>query len=811
MAANGLDVIKGFKKWTFFQEIFPHEFIEDGMIIRSDGNISVGFVLDFPEAESLSEDEIVAIQSAMEKVFSRLPIGTVVHFQSQYFFKEESIQAYMAAQTGFLITHMMRHLEDRPIMSSRTIMYLCFNLKNSKPKNPLSTIVSAFGLFKNPLASISKDKAIIKNNVQTFLTQFANVPKVGIRQLTEVGLKNEKSRYFNLDFGNNQPAETPDDFTSLGNKAVVGDKYVGWAYMAKSANPLKRTSLNERGVHTFMGWPFGFSLNFPHAVNLAFRIEGDDLLKAMDREQNSRKALGTSARQIDLLAMEDIALFTQEVRGEGKTVVLMNHNVMTWDTSSDQLSYNLDLIKAAYIRMNGSTGRLDSFNAFNFLFVYSPGYALDLFHTLRMTLEDTVMHFDYSKPVQSDQRGTLLCNRDQAPVLVDLWSDALVNKNRLCIGPSGSGKSFFWNTILSQAIEAGDEITILDVGGSYKNLFTLYEDSKYIETSHEKALSFNPFLVNTDERGNYLLTEDKITFLLALITILWKKTEKGESLSREEESIISEWLTQYYRKVNLDKSKPRLDGFVAFIEGLSNRDAESGDTRFFDVNSFSLVLKKFCRDGVYSKTLNSDDNFNISSNKLICFDLFGIQSDPILYPVVALIIMELVLDKVRKNPKVKKQIIIDEAWSMLGGSMGNFIEGSFRTLRKYNGGITIISQGIIELKNAPVGEAIKANAATRIILDHNSQPALIPAVQQFFGLTELETELLRSIRKGDTWREVFIQRGNVAQVFSVDVGEHAVAAFSSKAEDRAEISRLTQKAGPQYAINQFVENNSTLS
>lgn len=795
------------RKYEWFENVFPGEFIEESIIIKPDGNLSVGFYIEGPEPEAISEDDIDSIGESLEKVLSRLPRGVVVHFQLQVYVTEQDKKALYQTQNGFLVGTMIRHLIDRPRVLNRLVLYLCFNPKGTKPKTPMSTLWSAFSVWKNPLGNLERDKKAIKSIVQTFVTQFSNVPCLKLRQMKDEDLRSEMIRYRTLNFGNDNPTEIMVDHTNLTNKYLVGDKYVGFVYMAKTANQVYSSTLNERGVHTFMGWPLAGTLDFPHVVNLAFRIGGEEELRELDRKRNIRNSFGKNTKEIDVLVMEDITSFTQEMRGESKVPVLMSHNVMVWDTHPDQLSYNLDLVKAAYLKMNGSTGISDSYNAGNYFNTYAPGYALELFNTLMISLEYAVLHFDYCKPVLADQKGTLLCNRNLEPVLIDLWSDALVNKNKLCIGPSGSGKSFTWNTLLSQAIEAGEEIVILDVGGSYRNLFKLYEDSKYIETSKDEALTFNPFLLNTDRDGNYVLTEDKMNFLLALFSILWKKP--GHSLSKEEESIISEWLTLYYKDVNLFKrEKPRLDRFVAFIEKISSDPSFTTDTRskYFDSESFSLVLRKFCNDGTYGKTLNSEDNINISNYSLICFDLFGVQNDPILYPVVSLIIIELVLDKMRLNPKTRKQMVIDEAWSMLSGSMGSFIEGLFRTLRKYNAGVSIISQGIVEIKNSPVGEAIKANAATLILLDHNSQPALIPDVQKFFGLTDHEIELFKSIRKTDTWRELFIKRGNVSQVFAIDVGQHATAAFSSLSTDRARIAELSMKAGPEYAINQFVED-----
>jgi type IV secretory pathway VirB4 component len=287
-----------------------------------------------------------------------------------------------------------------------------------------------------------------------------------------------------------------------------------------------------------------------------------------------------------------------------------------------------------------------------------------------------------------------------------------------------------------------------------------------------------------------------------VLQLLWK--DPGVALSREEEAILSELLDRYYLRVNDTQETPRLDRFVQFV-GSSLQGAAESRVKFFNLDSFNLVLSKYTT-GVYAPVFCNEVQDRISDNRLICFDLFGLKGDPSLFPVVSLLIIETIMDKIRTNPRTRKEILIDEAWSILAGAMGDFIEVLFRTIRKSNGGVTIITQGITELANSPIGHVIKNNAATVFVLDHSSVPAMIPTVQSFFALTDTQVELLKSIRQAETWREFLLLRNGVAQVFAANVGPHAAAAFSTTSEVRAELDRLSKRAGQEYAINQYVES-----
>ena len=78
------------------------------------------------------------------------------------------------------------------------------------------------------------------------------------------------------------------------------------------------------------------------------------------------------------------------------------------------------------------------------------------------------------------------------------------NRNKIIIGGSGSGKSFFTNHLLRQYAENGNcHVVLLDVGRSYE-LLTRYLDerlkeqggARLVEFTSENPISFNPFVTD---------------------------------------------------------------------------------------------------------------------------------------------------------------------------------------------------------------------------------------------------------------------------------------------------------------------------
>ncbi|CAA9299444.1 MAG: hypothetical protein AVDCRST_MAG56-5295, partial [uncultured Cytophagales bacterium] len=175
---------------------------------------------------------------------------------------------------------------------------------------------------------------------------------------------------------------------------------------------------------------------------------------------------------------------------------------------------------------------------------------------------------------------------------------------------------------------------------------------------------------------------------------------------------------------------------------------------------------------------------------------------------MSLLITELALDVIRKFPTQRKYFYMDEAWSMLSDSMGEFVEGMYRTVRKNNGAMCIITQGIREIVDSKIGPAILANAATQIILNHTDVTE-VAKLAGHLGFTEHEVELIRSIRRNDAegYRELFIKQGDYAKVYLMEVSPAMDAILTSKPEERDYLRRLQKQFGGNIhaAINQYIE------
>jgi type IV secretory pathway VirB4 component len=154
---------------------------------------------------------------------------------------------------------------------------------------------------------------------------------------------------------------------------------------------------------------------------------------------------------------------------------------------------------------------------------------------------------------------------------------------------------------------------------------------------------------------------------------------------------------------------------------------------------------------------------------------------------------------------------MDEAWSMLSDSMGDWVESMYRTIRKNNGSMCIITQGIDEIIESAVGSAIIANAQTQIILNHTDKNQ-VAKVARHLGFTAHEVDKINSIRKGKGYRELFIKQGDVGKVYCLEVCPHLDAVLSSKPVERNYLRELTKRynGNIHFAVDQYIEDKLML-
>ena len=408
------------------------------------------------------------------------------------------------------------------------------------------------------------------------------------------------------------------------------------------------------------------------------------------------------------------------------------------------------------------------------------------------------------------------------PVFLDI-SDlpmkkgVVTNRNKFILGPSGSGKSFFTNHMVRQYWEQGTHILLVDTGNSYKGLCDLIrrktngDDGVYFTYQENDPISFNPFFTE-----DYRYDIEKRDSIKTLILTLWKRED--EPPRRSEEVALSNAVSLYIEKIKKNrKIKPNFNSFYDFVRKdyrkvLADKNVREKD---FDVDGFLNVLEPYYKNGEYGYLLNSDKELDLLNKRFIVFELDVVKDNPVLFPVVTIIIMETFINKMRRLQGIRKMILIEEAWKAIAREgMANYIRYLFKTVRKFFGEAVVVTQEVDDIISSPVvKETIINNSDCKILLDQRKYQNKFDQIQNLLGLTDKERSQILSINLANAanrlYKEVWIGLGGTqSAVYATEVSVEEYLCYTTEETEKLELTRLTEKldGNIELAIKQLAEN-----
>lgn len=376
------------------------------------------------------------------------------------------------------------------------------------------------------------------------------------------------------------------------------------------------------------------------------------------------------------------------------------------------------------------------------------------------------------------------------------------------------------NSVVRQLWEQNTDVVMVDTGNSYEGLCE-YVGGKYISYTEEKPITMNPFRIKREE-----LNVEKTGFLKNLILLIWKGSQA--TISKTEDRLIDQVITEYYdvyfngfdgftppQREDLRQSllvddrnnnrnhqetdeqqEQRIDKEIDSIE--SRRKELKVETLSFntfyeysvqripdichennltgvDISTYRYMMKDFYRGGNHDKTLNEDMDGSLFDETFIVFEIDAIKDDPLLFPIVTLIIMDVFLQKMRIK-KNRKVLVIEEAWKAIASPlMAEYIKYLYKTARKFWASVGVVTQEIQDIIGSPVvKEAIINNSDVVMLLDQSKFKERFDNIKAILGLTDVDCKKIFTINRLENksgrsfFREVFIRRGTTSGVFGVE-------------------------------------------
>lgn len=822
-------------------EVLPIQTITDNVIVNGNGDLTIGYRLFLPEVFTLSEDDANYIHECLKGLFKMLPAGTIVHQQCYYYTDLYKNKDY---SVNPLVAENLKHMNGKEILHSYTNLYVTFaNVDLRQHLRKVATDTTLLRRLHYPFNQPYKDYTKRLSEIEPLILNFENglssITQFEIKRMDSLELNNAVFDYLNLSYATPTDDAThetvnPIMVTPSGNMKI-GQQLVAILSLTEEGDLLSELVVPKTGKAKSFGskvelpenikskcsmvYPVGLGLPFDHVVNIVIEITDTEVTKAaISAEQtklNTLAIFSSTARQ----KQEMQAAFCEKITESGLQTACTAFNVIINDTDSSTLIRKIALAQQGFSYMNQSLCYVENAELCNLFFCSIPGNARANYRNFVNTTKQAVCYLQKDSTYLSDLKGYVYCDRFGNPIRIDLWYyPSLNNRNRIVIGPAGSGKSFWLNNNILQSYELGHDLIIIDIGGSYKSMINLNR-GKYFDSADQRSFAFNPFLCDRDKTGQYIYldnsdeesTEDIIKNIVAIISYIWKK---NKPLEPAEEAILKKSIRAFYEYVNksiiddtVEYIFPNVITYRNFLRDVFAKEMSDFEKRRFEIEDILLLLEPYT-NGDLSFLLNAKENVDIVNDTLIAFDMES-ASKKEYFPLVTIITLQMIVDKIKRRQGVRKELIIDEGLDFLmDEKFGDFIAYLFRTVRKKEGSITIAAQNVLFLKNCPaqIRDSILINCDVKVILDHSSYRKEFANLRDVLSLSEDELTMIESIQKTEKWREFFIKLGNDSFVFRTEVSPFAAVAFDSRQSTVVRIRQLFKETGSTYAaINRYLE------
>ena len=524
---------------------------------------------------------------------------------------------------------------------------------------------------------------------------------------------------------------------------------------------------------------------------------------------------GSMPNPSNLIAVEDIKRVQEVIARENKQLVYTHYNLIVTVKPDTDIQKCTNHLENAFGRM----GIHISKRAYNQLelFVNSfPGncYGMNADYDRFLTLGDAATCLMYKEKIVHSEDTPFkvyYTDRQGVPVAIDISGKEGRNKltdnsNFFVLGPSGSGKSFYVNSMVRQAHEQDTDIVLVDTGNSYEGLCE-YFGGKYISYTEEHPITMNPFKIKREEWNI-----EKLGFLKNLVMLIWKGSQG--TVSKTEDRLIEQVINEYYDAYFTTKRVSNLcfNTFYEFSTERLPKICEENGLHGIDLSSYNYLLKDFYKGGSHDVTLNENMDSSLFDETFIVFEIDSIKDDPLLFPLVTLIIMDVFLQKMRIK-KNRKMLIIEEAWKAIASPMmAEYIKYLYKTARKFWASVGVVTQEIQDIIGSEiVKEAIINNSDVVMLLDQSKFKERFDTIKAILGLTDVDCKKIFTINRLENkegrsfFREVFIRRGQTSNVYGVEEPHECYMTYTTeRAEKEAlKLYKRVLKCNHQQAIEAY--------
>ena len=321
----------------------------------------------------------------------------------------------------------------------------------------------------------------------------------------------------------------------------------------------------------------------------------------------------------------------------------------------------------------------------------------------------------------------------------------LENANTVVFAKSGAGKSFTVKLEALRSMMLGTEILIIDPENEYQKLAEAVGGA-YVRLSLNSQVRINPFdlprVIDSEEADDALRAN--LVTLHGLFRLMLGGSQAGAggsvtaSLNPAEEADLDQALIDTYARVGITSDPLTHNSPPPTISDLYDTLLHMGGSG----PALAQRLRKYTT-GTFAGIFSQQSNIDIN-NPMVVFNIRDLEDE--LRPVAMYIVLSHIWNITRTNQK-RRMLVVDEAWQLMKyEDSANFLFSLAKRARKYQLGLTTISQDVEDFISSKMGRAIVANSSIQLLLKQSS--SAVDVLSDVFKLTEEEKKRLANFPIG---------------------------------------------------------------
>ncbi len=312
----------------------------------------------------------------------------------------------------------------------------------------------------------------------------------------------------------------------------------------------------------------------------------------------------------------------------------------------------------------------------------------------------------------------------------------LENANMVVFAKSGAGKSFTVKLEALRSMMIGTEVLIVDPENEYQKLCDAVGGA-YIRLSLNSDVRINPFdlpkILDPEDANDALRTN--ITTLHGLFRLM---LGGGQGLSPTEEATLDQALIDTYARAGITNDPLTHNSTPPTMMNLFDTLLHMGDAG----PSLAQRLRKYTT-GTFAGIFSQQSNIDIN-NQMVVFNIRDLEDE--LRPIAMYIVLSHIWSIVRAQQK-RRLLLVDEAWQLMQfEDSANFLFSLAKRARKYNLGLTTITQDVEDFMSSKMGRAIVANSSMQLLLKQSA--SAVDVLSDVFKLTDEERKRLSNFPVG---------------------------------------------------------------